>query len=199
MKKTILTLSMIGMFSAGLLAQGVSGGIKVGANFANQKISGSGITLDTKMKPGFQAGVYLTAMFSEKIGLQPEVLYSLEGSKYENGSATTNINLTYVNVPVLLRYNITEMFNVHAGPQFGFITKAEFESDGDKEDAVDSFKKSDVSIAFGAGVDLPVGLNFGLRYAIGLADIAEEDGFGDGSIKSANLQVYLGYTLFGKK
>lgn len=197
MKKLTFTsaIVLIAMYS---IAQGISGGIKAGLNLANQKISGDGISFDTKSKAGLHAGAYVTIMFSEKLGLQPEALFSMQGTKFDIDGFDVQTNFNYLNVPILVRYNITDMISLHAGPQFGFLLSAEAESDGDKEDIKDEFKGTDIGGAFGLGVDLPMGLGFGARYIIGLSELAD-DTDNSGEWKNSALQLYACYKLFGKK
>jgi Outer membrane protein beta-barrel domain len=197
MKKLTFTCSIV-LLAYCSIAQGISGGVKVGLNLANQKISGDGISFDTKMKPGVHVGAYVTIMFSEKLGLQPEVLFSTQGTKFDIDGFDVQMNFNYLNVPILVRYNITEIISLHAGPQIGFLLSAEAESDGDKEDIKDEFKATDIGGAFGMGVDLPMGLGFGARYIIGFSELAE-DTDNVGEWKNSAFQLYLCYKIFGKK
>lgn len=74
----------------------------------------------------------------------------------------------YVSLPVMLRYNITENFNLQAGPQLGFLMSAKV-SDGDNSiDIKDGFKGIDFGAGFGAGVDFGK-FNAGIRYYLGLS------------------------------
>jgi len=198
MKKLILICTIL-FLASGSFAQGLSGGIKAGLNLANQKFSGDGITLDTKAKPGLHVGGYVTWMFTEKLGLQPEVLFSMQGAKFDEDFIDGQTNFNYLNVPVLVRYNINEMISLHAGPQVGFLLSAEAEADGDTEDIKDDFKGTDISGAFGLGVDLPMGLGFGARYIIGFSQIAEDEPDFQTEVKNSAIQIYACYTLFGKK
>jgi len=200
MKKLVCTLTLISLVSAGIYAQGISGGLKAGVNFANQDISGDGISLDTKSKIGFHAGAFATIMFNEKMGLQPEILYSTQGSKIDIDGTDAQFNFDYVTVPILFRYNINEMFNLHAGPQLAFLTKAEIEQDGDTEDLKEEevVKGTDFGGAIGAGVDLPMGVGFGARYIFAFGHVTEDtDAFPE--IKNSNIQIFVSYKLFGKK
>jgi Outer membrane protein beta-barrel domain len=201
MKKLILTFAGTVLIVSCVMAQNFSGGIKVGLNLADQKISGSGIALDTKTMPAFHGGVFVTYMFAEKTGVQPELLYSMQGSKIDIDGFKIDSKFDYLNIPVLFRYNITQIINVNAGPQVGFLMSAKQKSDGTTEDVKSSFKSTDFSLAFGAGIDLPVGLIGGVRYSLGLAKIQDtnDPDFGSTDFKNNNLQIYLGYKLFGKK
>src|SRR5262245_36351696 len=137
MKKVLLSsfVMVLAVYSYG---QGISGGVKAGMNLANQKYSFDGISLDTKAKPGIHGGVFVLAMINEKFGVQPELLYSMQGSKWDFDGDDGKFKFDYINIPVLLRYNITEMISIHAGPQIGFLMSAEMENeDGDTEDMKD--------------------------------------------------------------
>src|SRR5688572_1133730 len=121
MKKLLLTsfVMVLALYSFG---QGISGGVKAGMNLANQKYTFNGLALDTKAKPGLHAGIFVVIMINEKFGIQPEALYSMQGSRWDNDGDDSKFKFSYISVPVLFRYNITDMISVHAGPQFGILT-----------------------------------------------------------------------------
>lgn len=195
MKTLFTTLLFISICTAGVFAQGLDFGIKAGVNVANQKISGD-YDLDTKAKIGFHGGVFVTWMFSEKLGLQPELLFSTQGSHDEDDMYDYSIITNYVNVPVLLRYDINDMFSVHAGPQFGILISAEEEFDGNKQDIKDDFKTTDIGIALGAEADLPANFGVGVRYIIGVTNVLKEgESFGDTELKNGVLQIYLKFRI----
>src|SRR5690348_5493727 len=120
MKKTATLLVFLAAMGTGVYAQGLSGGIKAGLNLANQPIKTSGFTVSPSMLASFYGGAYVTFMFSEHLGLQPEVLYSGQG--YKNGDY--KLNLTYINVPILVRYNVNNLLSFHLGPQIGILASA---------------------------------------------------------------------------
>lgn len=194
MKKILSLFAFVGLVALGANAQGVSGGLKLGMNLANQTVSSGDFTVSPSFRPAIHAGGYLTAMLSEKFGVQPEILYSGQGYKQNGGTFKVN----YITVPVLLRLNFTNVFSIHAGPQIGVLmsAKAEYEG-GDSEDVKDLLKGTDIGIAAGLGVDLPMGLNFGFRFVKGMTNIIDESD-GDYKQKNYNLQFSVGYKLFGK-
>jgi hypothetical protein len=196
MKKILSLLTLLSVISVGVYAQGISGGVKLGLNLANQSISSSeyGFTASPSFRPSIHVGGYLTAMLSEKFGVQPEILYSGQGYKQNGGTFSTD----YIIVPVLARYNFTSLFSVHLGPQIGFLMSAKAKEDGgDSEDMKDYLKGTDMGIAGGLGIDLPMGLNFGFRFVKGLTNIVEDTD--EVKYKNYNLQFSVGYKLFGKK
>lgn len=196
MKTLFTALLLISICSAGLHAQGLDFGVKAGVNIANQDISATGYSLDTKAKVLFHGGVFVTWMFSEKLGIQPEALFSMQGSKYDFDTYDAGLITNYVNVPILVRYNITDMFSVHAGPQFGILLSAEEEFDGDKEDIKDDFKGTDIGLAFGLEADLPARLGVGARYVLGLTNVLESDSsFDDAELKNGVIQIYVKFRI----
>jgi Outer membrane protein beta-barrel domain len=196
MKTLFATLMVFSICSSGLHAQGLDFGVKAGVNIANQKLSSDNYELDTKAKVLFHGGVFVTWMFTEKLGLQPEVLLSMQGSKYDYDGYDAGLITNYIIVPVLVRYNINDMFSVHAGPQFGFLLSAEEEDDGDKEDVKDDFKGTDIGAAFGLEVDLPANFGVGARYILGLSNVLADDAsFGDAELKNGVIQIYVKFRI----
>lgn len=195
MKKVLSLFAFLTLMTLGAYAQGVSGGLKFGLNLANQTMSGQGMTVSPSFRPSFHAGGYITIMFSDRLGVQPEVLYSGQGYKQNGGSFKAD----YITVPVLIRFNITNIFSLHAGPQIGMLTSAKVDTgSGSEEDVKDQLKGTDMGVAGGLAVDLPMGLNFGFRFVKGFSNII--DGDSDGyKQKNYNLQLSVGYKLFGKK
>jgi hypothetical protein len=168
-------------------AQGFSLGVRAGLNSAKQTYSGSGVSISADSRTSFILGAYATLMFSDKLGLQPELFYSGTGA---SGSAENKIN--YLTLPVFLRYNITNNFHILAGPQLGVVVSAK---DGAGNDIKDSVNSSDFGIVPGIGVDFGP-FNAGLRYSLGLSNIDKSaSGY---TVKNNVFQVVVGYKLFGK-
>jgi hypothetical protein len=192
MKKITTILMCLVFFCAGVYAQGVSVGVKGGLNLANQTYSGNGYTSSPGFRPTIHIGGYATLMFSEHLGLQPELLYSGQGAK--SGNAAFKFN--YVAIPVLVRYNVNKFLSFHAGPQISLLASAKYDNGATTVDYKDKVKSSDVSVAAGATIDLPMKLNFTFRFIKGLSDISEDVS----SVKTKNytLQLSVGYKLFGK-
>ena len=195
MKKLTLTSSIL-LLALYSYAQGISGGVKAGLNISNQNVDWNGSSIDTNAKVGVHLGGYLVVMLAEKIGIQPEILFSMQGAKYPDYDGKTMFN--YLIVPILARYTINEMFSVHAGPQFGFLLTAKSEDNGDKLDRKDEFKGTDIGGAIGVGVEFPSGLNCGGRYVIGFSQISK-DVDDNGEFKNSVFQLYVAYKLFTKK
>jgi len=198
MKKTFFTLTLIAFCACGAIAQGISGGIKAGANFANLKYDSDFGDFSPDSRTSLHVGFYATIMVSETFGVQPELMYNSVGSKFEALGTELTSKLDYLTIPVMLRYQPVPVFHIHAGPQFGFLMSAKMDDGDDSVDAKDSFKGLDLGLGFGAGVDLPMGLGLSARYVMGLSDIADGDAAEETKITNTAVQLSLTYKLFGK-
>jgi len=196
MKKINLIILTAGFLFAGTsaFAQGEFAiGIKGGLNFANINTSSAQATYDSRT--GYNAGAFLLLKFG-KIGIQPEVLFSSQGSKvHYNFSNSVDQNFSYVNIPVIVKLYTVAGINLQIGPQFGFLTNDPVVKDPNtNQDINNAYKKSDVSAALGVGWDLPFGLTIDGRYNLGLTKINNAAAVSD--TKNQVWQVSLGYKIF---
>ena len=199
MKRIFMTAGFVLICSMLLMAQGFGIGIKGGVNIASQNVSGLGDP-ETSSEIGFHGGVFFTFMFTEKIGVQPEILYSFQSNTIDFSSQEYEEKLGYITLPILFRYNINDIISLHTGPQIGFLISAEgTDYLGDSYDPKEAYKSSDIGFALGAEVDLPIKLGIGARYIAGLTDIVKEGESWDGyEIKNGVIQVYAKFRLFGE-
>lgn len=188
MKKINFVVLAILFSTSAMFAQAqFSVGIKGGLNFA--KFDASQFGESVKGKTGFHGGAFALIKLS-KIGIQPELIFSQQGSKVRFASGEGEGNFDYINIPVMLKLYTVAGINLQLGPQFGFLSKAEVDGDNVK----DSFKGSDLSLGIGAGWDLPFGLTIDARYNLGLSKIEDNDPAYE-AVKNQVLQVSLGYKL----
>lgn len=194
MKKLVLTLTVIALAGVSTFAQ-LSGGLKAGVNLANQKYELDGISASPDALTSFHIGAYVNIAASEKFSVQPELLFNSVGAKTSFGGDDYKLKMSYISLPVMLKFNPAPIFNVQVGPQFGFLMSAKAED----EDVKDGYKGLDLGAAIGAGVDLPMGLSFTARYVLGLSNIADsgDDDGEDVTVKNNVLQISIGYKLFG--
>ena len=185
MKKAIV-ISLVSILATLVIhAQpGIGFGIKAGANFANQDVK----DVSTETVTDYHFGGYLNVNFSDKFGIRPEVLYTANGTKWND----VKVDYDYIAIPVMIRFMPIKLISIEAGPQVSFLTKAQVEEVGDVKD---QFKNNDFGLAFGAGVKLPLGLNAGVRYVLGFTNISEVS---EEEVKNRTFQIYAGWTIFGK-
>lgn len=198
--------------SVSVQSQTFSGGLRGGINFAqwkqNIQISSTqtgtiSTALTTDSRTGYLIGIYYTIMFSENVGLQPELFYNSVGSR----SGSSSISINYASLPIFLRYNITNQFHLLGGPQIGYLISADGQNTsptgGTTTNIKDNINSIDLSGVFGIGVDLRK-INLGLRYSIGLTNIIKNPtGSSQGfsfkqEVSNVGWQIVAGYKLFGQ-
>jgi hypothetical protein len=187
-------------------------GIKGGLNVSGLALSTSGKLVGAKYNSltSFHGGAYALLRIG-KLGIQPELIYSRQGQIYNSpGYTSLRTDLTYINVPIMIKYYLVGGLNLQAGPQFGFLASAKGDlvqlSGGNpgqallNQDLKSFLNSSDFSFGFGAGLDLPLGINMGIRYNIGLSNINKYTGgqtntpsFSVASTHNQVLQLSLGY------
>lgn len=184
---------------------GASFGIKGGVNFSNLYTEDVD---DNNVLTSFNVGVFVSMPITNFLSIQPEFLYSRKGAElvYDNAfaSGTGKFKLNYIEAPILLKVNLTENLNIHAGPYFAYLIDAEVTNesnsgDFDFEENVDNddFNKFDYGLSAGAGFDFD-SIGFGVRYNYGLSTVGKERSFlgttytfPDG--KNSNLSIYAAY------
>lgn len=199
--KKLFFIAAFGLMSvAATQAQEVRLGAKGGVNFAN--IGGDDINgVDFKSRTGFHIGALVEIPVSERFWVQPEVLYTAQGSKATILNASeTKLNLDYIQVPVMAKYYVVEGLALEAGPQIAFLVKAEGETSiGDtnvtsKLDK-DNFSSIDFSMGVGASYRLDMGLFFGARYNFGFTDINDSEVFDNKKLNNNVFQLSAGYSF----
>jgi hypothetical protein len=179
-------------------------GVKGGFNMSNLYSNDAD---DENILYGFNAGLYATLPISDFIAIQPEILFTTKGSKldYNNAfaSGNTKFKLSYIEVPLLVRVNITKNFNVHAGGYASYLVSSKVSGEGDinfnQDIDTDDLNKFDAGLSAGVGVDFNP-LSVGLRYNYGLTTIGKErtvlgTTYTFPDAKNSNLTLYLSYKL----
>lgn len=160
-------------------AQEIKLGVKGGANISNIALESG--NLDNKIL--FHFGIISKIKLSEKVIIQPEILYSQQGAKFENPinqDFTGDYQLNYINIPIYLNYEINDSFSINIGPQIGFLinSKATFSGNslilGGDYEVVDKnpeyYEKT--SFGFNGGLSYEVNdLILSANYNFGITDI----------------------------
>jgi Outer membrane protein beta-barrel domain len=169
-------------------------GIKAGPNFANINTNASA-SANYDNRTGFHGGGFVLFKMT-KIGIQPELLFSQQGTTIKVNSQDFDANYSYINIPIILKLYTVAGINLQVGPQFGFLAsqKNELLDELQKTDPTikDQVKNSDMSLAMGVGWDLPFGLSIDGRYNLGLSDLSD----GSEEVKNQVWQLSVGLKLF---
>lgn len=204
MKKVILSTLIIFVFgfTNAQTKKETSFGIKGGLNIATW----IGDVGNVNSKIGFHIGGFAEIKVSNKFSFQPELLYSTQGVTFKNVlvnvggidySADGKINLSYLNIPILVKYYAMKKFSLEAGPQIGFLTAAKTEAtvNGNTvvEDIKYNFESLEFSMNFGAGYNFTKNISAGVRYNFGLSNIAKEQSGYKSNVKNSILSLSVGY------
>lgn len=188
MKKIILTTVVILTFGF-VNAQDkkeMSFGIKGGLNISSiTNVSG----LNTSSLIGFHVGVFGEFMLGDEFAIQPELLYSTQGTRLDDGVSKEDFKLGYINIPVMVKYYVADAFSLELGPQIGFLVSAK--SGG--VDVKDLVEKTDFGLNFGAGYDFVENMTLGIRYNLGLTKIQKSLDLFPGESKNSVFSFSFGY------
>jgi len=198
MKTFFLSLFLVLFFVTSASAQ-FGYGVKAGINISNHKTTGEGINVNTSPLVGLHIGAYGHYFILEPLAVQGELLFSMKGSKWDDPYFSGKDKVNYLDIPVLVRCQVLEYLNVHAGPQLGIMVSAkQISDDGDKVDIKEYYKGTDFSLVFGVEGNLPHNINVTIRYLLGLSTINTEAEYWE-EWKNTVWQISIGYRLMQRE
>lgn len=167
MKNFLLILFALFSYAVNGIAQvqfGIKGGLNLSDVVINNYINPDAES-DFDTKAGIHGGVFASTDLNEKFGLSAELLYSNKGVK-----AHSRINLHYINLPLLLQYNITDEFRVEVGSELGYLFAAKSKF-GDERNIWNN--KLDIGLDVGVQYLIWQNIKAGLRYNAGFSSIID--------------------------
>ena len=187
MKKTILVTALLTIMCFSAQAQLLKLGIKAGLNYANS--TGSSIKTNIsdyskEASTNYHAGLVAQIALSKGIALQPELMYSSQGSKYESLVSTVadiNNELGYISIPAILKIDLGKTFSLELGPQASFLLSSK---DNVNLNDANTF---DFSVVGGLCVNVTKSIFVQARYGLGLTEISE-----NADAKNSVVQVSAG-------
>ena len=176
MKKAIVILIVLFGINT-VTAQTFKFGLKAGANFAN--LEGNNVAGSTYTS--FHFGALIEVKLLENLSLQPELVYSSQGTKIDE-TAFDDINYNYITVPVLAKFYLTKnKLSFEAGPQFSFLVNENVEAQFEGE-------TFDFAVAGGLGYNITEHFLIQARYVAGLTEASK-----NAEVKNRTIQLSLGY------
>jgi opacity protein-like surface antigen len=163
-------------------AQEMKFGVKGGLNFANYT-GGNVEGFDFKTITSYHAGVVAEIKIFENFALQPELLYSTQGSELDGLGEQIKNELGYVSLPVLAKFYLTkDKLSLELGPQASVLV-----SERNEVDSGDS-NTFDFAVAGGLSYKITEGLFVSGRYSAGLTEPKK-----DADVKNSVVQFSVGY------
>jgi hypothetical protein len=198
MRKKILLFCSLA-FSSIIFAQ-TSPSFGVRAGLSSAKMSGEaannlndlldftngGVT--TNSHTGFFGGGYVNIPLTSQLSVEPALYYTqkgyelrgelnVKGLDFLGANAKAKLTSSYIDLPILLKGNFSG-FQVFAGPQISYLTKADLRTTAGllgfnllnkTMDATEQFNRWDAGITGGVGYQFANGLNVTAAYDHGLS------------------------------
>ena len=187
MKKMMMIAAMM-LMSIGAFAQSnVYIKPMVGGTLAT--LTGKGLD-DNKMKFGLAVGAELGYAISSNNDLTAGLLYSMQGTASDDSD--DNLNMDYLNIPILFNYYVAPGLAIKAGVQPGFLLSSKW-GDEDMKDYNETF---DLSIPLGLSYEFS-DFVIDARYNLGITDVAKS-GKGhhwESKAKNSVIMLTLGYKI----
>jgi opacity protein-like surface antigen len=164
MKKALITLLVLaGVYSAATAQTANSSefGVNIGLNQSTVQSSGTGE--NATYKTGINLGVSAEYSFSDRWGIKGKVIYDQKGWAdgflvLKDGTEIDGVDyhLNYVTIPVMANWHFGAARNWYLdfGPYLGFLASASESSNSANVKPL--FNSTDVGLAFGIGVKIPV-------------------------------------------
>jgi hypothetical protein len=187
MKKLLLAVALL--FSVqSAFSQSFSIGPKAGLNISNY----TGGDIESKALVGYHLGGIINYGFGNVFSIQPEVLFSTQGAKVNRGGNESDFKISYVTVPIMLKFKTNGGFYVEFGPQAGFRTSSDI-----PDQTINNFAKNlDLAAAAGIGYQSPIGLGVGVRYVAGLSKVGDFSGQNiDPDFKNSVIQASIFWAI----
>lgn len=170
MKKLITLLLFVGITTFSF-SQNTKYGVHFGTNVSNMDYEVDGIRSNPH-RNGFVFGAFVDFGLTETLAVMTELQYSPEGANVKD------YKTDYLNLPVILNYNIFGGFKVGVGPQVGL--KIHKYNDGFKNLVFSGVGFAEYMISDEIGIDF--------RYLYGISNVFDDD---------VNLKATQGVMQFG--
>ncbi|MFC7347177.1 porin family protein [Chryseobacterium zhengzhouense] len=216
--KQLLLIASVAMMGVAVKAQETRFGVKAGYSLSTIKVDETQDDLEarsTDPSHTFYVGGLVEHKFSDKFGIQGELLYSPLGGKEDYNVSEDDLyfrektKLTFgtLLIPVSAKYFITENMSVSLGASFGVILSAKqktvidaglgipgLDIEGDDDiDIKNEVNTLNIAPFLGAEYMLENGLFFDARYNYGISDLSKSEG----KVTNSFLQVGVGFKFGG--
>lgn len=199
-RKLLLLLTVVIVNKINAQHLNIQAGVR--GDLTYSRINGDGMSIG--YKGGFNAGAFAEIKLKGKWSVQPELLFSQRNIKVGNfkeffaASASEDPGqyafLSYVTLPVTLKYKILDLLAVNAGVQYSYLVYADETLLRDKAAA---FKKNDIAILAGLEYTPTKKLRFYGRFCQGVMDINNINTLH--TWHTIQLQAGAGYVLFANR
>jgi Outer membrane protein beta-barrel domain len=156
-------------------------------------------------KETFHAGIVIKDIkLTDKIGLQPEILYSMQGFKV---AGVGNVGIHYLSVPLLVTFPVTNGLELQVGPQVSYMVNSRVGVVNDLFSITYNglFHNFDAGAVAGMEYKASDNVSIGGRYYLGMTDVNKDFSLGNNKnlsdyfqMRNTGFQAYVSFS-FGKK
>ena len=174
---------------------------KVGYNLSNVIVSPEPLNI-INSKNGFHFGIVANSIqLGSHVGIQPELLYSMQGFKI---GGLGNVGLHYLSLPILLKMDLGGNASILVGPQVSYLINAKIGIGNDlfSVSYAGIFQKWDACLVAGLEYRVNDKISLGGRYLLGLNNINKDFNLGQNntfndyfSLKNSTAQFYMTVNL----
>lgn len=194
MKKTFLlvAIAIIGFGASSNAQEYWNFGVKGGVNFTNMTSDGFE---DNNSRTGFHLGVLAEIPVSDRFSVQPEVLYSTQGTEDEFGGFKDEYKLDYIQIPVIAKIYLVDALALEVGPSFNFLVNEEYRLESNRLIFTANPEASTFELAGTAGLSFNFNNGFFIngRYLQGFTDVYDSDSFDEDAINNNGFQLGVGF------
>jgi Outer membrane protein beta-barrel domain len=202
MKKLIAAIALSVFAFVNANAQTVA--FKVGYTHSDVIVSPEPANIFTP-KETFHAGIAIKDLkITDKIGFQPEILYSMQGFKV---ASVGNVGIHYLSVPLLVTFPVAEGLELQVGPQVSYMVNSRVGVVNDLFSITYKglFHNFDAGAVAGVEYKVSDNISLGGRYYLGMTDVNKDFSFGNNKnlsdyfqMRNTGIQAYVSFG-FGKR
>ena len=137
----------------------------------------------TNLNAGFNVGTFVRLPVSNVLALEPELYFSTKGSSVIYNTQlvvnTANLNLTYIELPIVFLLNINRLINFQIGPYASYLIAVKVKNISsinlfnlEQSPDIDNFNRLDAGVLVGVGLDVK-SVSIGMRYNLGLMKVGK--------------------------
>jgi len=194
--KTIVIAMLLALATGGLAQDGenitgiTGAGVKLGVAWASMNTNDD--EFNAGSAGGLTGGAFLTYGLAPKLAIQPELLYVAKGSSEADLFGSSGFDCGYLELPVLLKYNLYDKGRMkpglYLGPAVSALLFADLFSEGFindySYDVKDGMKSFDASFVVGGEVEFgsskQVKFSIDVRYSLGLTNTVDPTKWNEG-------------------
>lgn len=133
--------------------------------------------LNGNQRTSAHAGIFVHHEITKNWCFQPELLYSGQGQHFTTDAGQHRVlALDYIQAPFMMQYYPNKHFYVEMGPQVGVLVNSKSKDAGSGNDKVsvsESYRKADLGLNAGLGVNFTDHIGVYGRYTQGFIDVTK--------------------------